>query len=111
MTTRRGFITGLISLAVTAPAIVRATSLMPVKAEPPLTLAEYLPTIGYRTIGIGGEGHPLAADEIKTASFGFGLGTVGQLGYLRAISLRHKRDKRASRLRSTSISLAQCLTS
>lgn len=45
MTTRRGFITGLISFAVTAPAIVRATSLMPVKAEPPLTLAEYLPTI------------------------------------------------------------------
>lgn len=32
MTTRRGFITGLISFAVTAPAIVRATSLMPVKA-------------------------------------------------------------------------------
>lgn len=31
MTTRRGFITGLISFAVTAPAIVRATSLMPVK--------------------------------------------------------------------------------
>lgn len=52
MTTRRGFITGLISFAVTAPAIVRATSLMPVKAEPPLTLAEYLPTIGYRAIGI-----------------------------------------------------------
>lgn len=31
MTTRRSFITGLISFAVTAPAIVRATSLMPVK--------------------------------------------------------------------------------
>jgi hypothetical protein len=31
MTTRRGFITGLISL-VAAPAIVRADSLMPVKA-------------------------------------------------------------------------------
>src|SRR6266576_2860771 len=29
--TRRGFITGLISLGVTAPAIVRASSLMPVK--------------------------------------------------------------------------------
>lgn len=29
---RRGFITGLISFAATAPAIVRATSLMPVKA-------------------------------------------------------------------------------
>jgi hypothetical protein len=28
---RRGFITGLISFAATAPAIVRATSLMPVK--------------------------------------------------------------------------------
>lgn len=33
MTTRRGFITGLISFAVTAPAIVRATSLMPIKGE------------------------------------------------------------------------------
>lgn len=32
MTTRREFITGLISFAVTAPAIVRAASLMPVKA-------------------------------------------------------------------------------
>jgi hypothetical protein len=31
MTTRRGFITGLIALGVTAPAIVRAGSLMPVK--------------------------------------------------------------------------------
>ncbi len=29
--TRRGFITGLISLAVTAPAIVRISSLMPIK--------------------------------------------------------------------------------
>jgi hypothetical protein len=33
---RRGFITGLISFAVTAPAIVRATSLMPVKLMEPL---------------------------------------------------------------------------
>jgi hypothetical protein len=31
MTTRRSFITGLISFAATAPAIVRASSLMPVK--------------------------------------------------------------------------------
>jgi hypothetical protein len=31
MTTRRGFITGLISFVATAPAIVRAGSLMPVK--------------------------------------------------------------------------------
>jgi len=31
-TSRRGFITGLVSLAVRAPAIVRAGSLMPVKA-------------------------------------------------------------------------------
>lgn len=34
MTTRRSFITGLISFAVTAPAIVRAGSLMPVKVAP-----------------------------------------------------------------------------
>ena len=32
---RRGFITGLISFAATAPAIVRAASLMPVKAMRP----------------------------------------------------------------------------
>ena len=34
-TSRRGFITGLISFAVTAPAIVKASSLMPVKAIEP----------------------------------------------------------------------------
>jgi hypothetical protein len=40
---RRGFITGLISFAVTAPAIVRATSLMPVKLmEPELTIEQLL---------------------------------------------------------------------
>lgn len=32
---RRGFITGLVSLAVTAPAIVRAASIMPVKLMVP----------------------------------------------------------------------------
>lgn len=32
-TNRRGFLTGLISFAATAPAIVRAASLMPVKAD------------------------------------------------------------------------------
>jgi hypothetical protein len=32
---RRGFITGLVSLAVTAPAIVRAASIMPVKLMRP----------------------------------------------------------------------------
>lgn len=41
MTTRRGFITGLISL-VAAPAIVRASSLMPVKVLPPDDLLDLL---------------------------------------------------------------------
>lgn len=36
MLTRRGLITGLVALTATAPAIVRAASLMPVKATPPL---------------------------------------------------------------------------
>lgn len=34
-TSRRGFITGLISFTAAAPAIVRAASLMPVKVIPP----------------------------------------------------------------------------
>jgi hypothetical protein len=40
-TSRRGFITGLVSL-VAAPAIVRVASIMPVKAEPKLTIEQLL---------------------------------------------------------------------
>lgn len=42
---RRQFITGLISFAAVAPAIVRASSLMPVKAYSYLTLDDYLERI------------------------------------------------------------------
>lgn len=37
---RRGLITGLISFAVTAPAIVRATNLMPIKTMVPAFVGE-----------------------------------------------------------------------
>lgn len=49
---RRGFITGLISL-VAAPAIVRAGSLMPIKAEPLVALRTSLPPATWRSLNQG----------------------------------------------------------
>lgn len=44
LTSRRGFLTGLGAALITAPAIVRAGSLMPVKAT-----MEYHPELGWRS--------------------------------------------------------------
>jgi hypothetical protein len=42
ISSRRGFLTGLVASAFAAPAIVRAASLMPVKAMPPVETLEDL---------------------------------------------------------------------
>jgi len=76
MINRRSLITGLISFAATAPAIVRATSLMPVKPERLIDPTEEVIALLKRRIA---DAENVMMENIKTCIFGdTAIGISGQ---------------------------------